>query len=162
MFLSNKVHTNKLVLHSELMIFIRYEDNEYCFMHYIQGNVIFYSIHAIFDEELFSKCTDFHIKEYKLYNKLLDKISPEIDLSAPDPSGKGGPAPAPTLHTSIPPIQNSSPTHSSLPSLSYKSISPLPIPRFKKPTIEIEENDNVDSDVEMQPPSSQQPLQPAL
>ena len=29
-------------MHSELMIFIRYEDNSYRFIHYTQGNVIFY------------------------------------------------------------------------------------------------------------------------
>jgi len=36
----------------------------------------------------------------------LDKISLEIELSAPDPSGKDGPAPVSTTYTLIPPIQN--------------------------------------------------------
>ena len=43
--------------------------------------MVFCFTHAIFYEELFSKCTDSHVKEYKLYNKLLDKISIEIKLS---------------------------------------------------------------------------------
>ena len=35
------------------MIFIRYENNGYCFMHYIQENIIFHFTYAIFDERLF-------------------------------------------------------------------------------------------------------------
>ena len=49
MFLPSEVCTNKLVLYSELMIFIGYENNSYCFMYYIQA------------------------KQCKLYNKLLKK-----------------------------------------------------------------------------------------
>jgi len=139
MFFSSEVHTNKLAPHSELMIFIGYEDNEYHFMYHTQENIIFCSTHAIFDERLFSKYTNFHIKEHKLYNKLLDKISPETELSVPDSSRKDEPAPVPTPHISIPPIQNNLLTCSFLPSLSYKSISPLSTPRLKKPTVEIEE-----------------------
>jgi len=75
------------------MIFIRYEDNGYCFICYVQGNIIFCSTYAIFDEELFSKCTDFLLKEYKLYDKLLDKISPETKLLMPNSSEKDKPAP---------------------------------------------------------------------
>jgi len=41
--LSNKVCTNKLILCSELMIFIGYKNNSYRFICYIQENVIFYS-----------------------------------------------------------------------------------------------------------------------
>jgi len=152
-FLPSEVHANKLVPHSELMIFIGYKDNRYHFICHTQGNIIFHSTHAIFNEELFLKCTDSHTKECQLYDKLLDKISPEIELSVPDPSGKARPAPVPTPHTPIPPIQNNSPTCSSLPFLSYKSISPLSTPRFKKPTVKIEEDDDVDSNVEMQQPS---------
>ena len=73
----------------------------------------------------------------------------------PDSSRKDGPAPVPIPHTPIPPIQNNSPTHSSLPFLSYKSIFFLPILRFKKPIVKIEENDNIDSNVEIQLPSPQ-------
>ena len=66
------------------MIFIRYENNGYCFICYVQGNIIFCSTYAIFNEELFSKCTDFLLKEYKLYDKLLDKISLETKLLMPN------------------------------------------------------------------------------
>jgi len=72
-FLSNKVHTNKLASHTELMIFIRYENNGYCFMHHIQENVISHFTHIIFNEEFFSKCINSYTKEYKLYEKLFDK-----------------------------------------------------------------------------------------
>ena len=143
MFLSSKVNVNKLVLCSKLMIFIGYKNNVYCFICHIQENIIFHSTHAIFDEGLFPKCTDFHAKEYKLYNKLLDKISLETKLSVSDPSGNDGPALVSTLHISISPIQNNSPTHSSLSSLCYKSMSPLLTLRFKKPIVEIEEDDDV-------------------
>ena len=88
----------------------------------------------------------------------MDKISSETKSSIPDPSRKDGPALAPTPHISIPPIQNSPSIYFSSPFLSYKSISSPPTPRFKKPTIEIEENDVVDSDVEIQLPNPQQPL----
>ena len=70
--------TNKLVLCSELMIFIGYKNNSYCFMCYIQGNIIFHSTYTIFDKKLFPKYTNSHIKEHKLYDKLLDKISLEM------------------------------------------------------------------------------------
>ena len=155
MFLSSEVHANKLVPHSELIIFIRYENNKYCFICYIQRNIIFYSTHAIFNEEIFLKYTDSHIKECKLYDKLLNKISLETESLVPNSSGKARLALVPTSHTPIPPIQNNSSTCSSLPSLFYKSISPLPTPKFKKPTVEIEEDDNFNSDVEIQPPSPQ-------
>ena len=89
------------------------------------------------------------MKEYKLYNNLLNKISPETESSMPDTFGKDGPAPVPISHISIPLIQNNPLTHSSSSSLSYKSLSLSPTLGSKKPTIEIEENDNVDSDVEI-------------
>jgi len=67
-YLLNEVCTNKLVLYSELMICIKYKDNIYCFICHAQGNVIFCSIHVIFDEEFFFKYTGSHAKEYKLYD----------------------------------------------------------------------------------------------
>jgi len=82
-----------LYLYSKLMIFIGYENNSYWFMCHTQENVILHSIHAIFNEKFFSKYTNFHVKEHKLYNKLLDKISPETELLMPEPSSKDGPAP---------------------------------------------------------------------
>jgi len=120
-FLPIEIHANKLTSHSELMIFIRYEDNRYCFIHHTQGNIIFCSIHVIFDEELVSKYTKSHAKEHKLYNELLNKTSLETKLLVPNSSGKDGPAPV-----SIPSIQNNSSTCSSSHSLSYKSISSPP------------------------------------
>jgi len=145
----------KFVPYSGLIIFIGYENNSYYFIRYILENIIFCSIYAIFDEELFPKYTNSHTKEHKLYNKLLDKISLETELLVSDLSGKNGPALVPIPHTPISPIQNNSPTCSSLPSLSYKSISLLPTLKSKKPIVEIEEEEEVDSDVEMQPLSSQ-------
>ena len=144
------------------MIFIRYKDNGYCFICYTQGNIIFCSTYTIFDKKLFPKYTDSHIKEHKLYDKLLDKISSEIELSASSSSKKDGPTLIPILHIFIPLIQNNLPTYSSLPSLSYKSPSLTSTTKSKKPTIEIEEDDNVNSDVEIQPLSPQQTLQSVL
>jgi len=97
-----------------------------------------------------------------LYNELLNKISPEIELSISSPSGKDRLAPVPILHTYIPSIQDNPPTYSSSPFLSYKSLSPSPTLGSKKSIVEIEENDNVDSNIEMQTLSSQQSLQPTL
>jgi len=73
-FLSDEVCNNKFILCSELMIFIRYKDTGYCFMHHTQENVIFHSTHTIFNEEFFSKYTNSCVKEHKSYNKLLNKI----------------------------------------------------------------------------------------
>ena len=49
---------------------------------YIQVNIIFHSIYTIFNKKFFPKYTDFYTKKYKLYNKLLDKISSEAKLLA--------------------------------------------------------------------------------
>ena len=137
------------------MIFIRYEDNGYYFVCYTQGNIICCSTHAIFDKRLFSKCTDSYAREHKLYDKLLDKTSSETELLVPNPSGKDGPAPIPIPHTSISPTPNNLPTHSPSSLLSYKSTSSLLTPGFKKLIVDIEENGDIDTDVEMQPPSPQ-------
>ena len=127
-FLPSKVHANKIVLYSELMVFIGYKNNGYCFICYIQGNIIFHSTHTIFDKELCSKCTNSHAKEYKLYNKLLNKNSPEIVLSVSGSSEKDRSAPVP-----IPSIQNNSSTHFSLPFLFYKFLFSLPTLKSRKP-----------------------------
>ena len=82
--------------------------------------VFFCSTYAIFNEKLFFQCTDSCAKEYKLYNKLLDKISPETELTVPGPSRKDGPAPVPILSISIPLILHN-PPHSPSLTLSYKS-----------------------------------------
>jgi len=62
-YLPNEVQANKLTLCSELMIFIGYEDNGYRFMHHIQGNIIFHSTQAIFDEGHFPKRPNSHSGE---------------------------------------------------------------------------------------------------
>ena len=99
----------------------------------------FCSTYTIFDKELFPKCTDSYTKEYKLYNKLLNKISPEIELLVPGPSRKNRPTPIPILHISIPSIQNNPPTHFLSPSLSYKFSFLLLTPRSRKLIVEIKE-----------------------
>jgi len=89
-FLSNKVCANKLVPYSELIIFIRYNENGYCFICHIQENIIFHPIDAIFNKEFFSKYADSHVKECKLYDKL-DKINLKTGFSASEPSNEDGP-----------------------------------------------------------------------
>ena len=131
-------------------------------MHYTQGNTIFCSTYTIFDKELFPKYTNFYTREYKLYNKLLDKTSLETKLLVSNFSGKDRPALVPIPHTPIPPIQNNSLTYSPSPSLSYKYIF-LPLTsRPKKPIVEIEEINNVDSDIEIRPLNPQWPFQSDL
>jgi len=117
MFLPNKIHANKLTLYSKMMIFIGYKNKCYHFMHYTQGNMIFCSTYVIFDEKFFHKYTNSYIKEYKLYDKLLDRISLEIESSVPEPSGENRLALVFIPHIYICPIQNNSFPHSSL--LSY-------------------------------------------
>ena len=134
-FLPIEICVNKLALHSE---FIGYKDNRYHFMHHIQENTIFYSTHAIFDEGLFPKCTNSHAKECKLYDELFDKISLEIESLVSNSSEKNRPTLVPILHKPISPIQNNPPTHSHL-------LTPEP----KKPMVEIEEANNVNSNIEI-------------
>ena len=104
------------------MIFIGYNNNEYCFIHHIQENNIFCSTHTIFDEGLFPKCTNSYTKEHKLYDELLDKTSPEIESLVSNSSEKDRPAPVSIPHTPISSIQNNSSTYSPLPSLSLISL----------------------------------------
>jgi len=76
-------------------------------------------------------------------------------LLAPNPSEEDGPAPVLILHTPIPPIQDNPPIYSLSSSLSYKSTFSPCILGSKKPTVEVEETNNVDSNIEMQPSSPQ-------
>jgi len=105
MFLPNKIHANKLALYSKMMVFIGYKGKCYHFMHYTQGNMIFCFTYTIFDEKFFHKYTNSCIKEYKLYDKLLDRISLEIELSVPEPSGENRLALVFIPHIHICPIQ---------------------------------------------------------
>ena len=127
-----------------------------------QENIIFHSIDAIFDEGLFSKYTNSYTKEYKLYNEVLNKISLETELLVSDSFRKDKPALVPISHISIPPIQNNTSTYSLLSFPFYKSASFPFTSGSRKPIVEIEETNNIDSDIEMQLSSSQQPLQPIL
>jgi len=115
-------------------------------MYYIQGNIIFHSTYTIFNKKFFSKYTDSYTKKYKLYNNLLNNISPETKLLVLGPSNKNRPIPVPILYTPISPTQNNPPTHFSLPSLSLSLLSSL-VP--KMPIVEIENVNDVDSDVEI-------------
>ena len=150
------------MLYSGLIIFIGYENNEYCFICHTQENIIFYSIYTIFDKKLFPKYTNSHAKECKLYDELLDKTSLETELLAPNSSEKDEPALVLIPHTPIPPIQDNSLIYFLSPSLSYKSTFFPYTLGSKKPTVEIEETNDVDSNVEMQLSSPQWLLQPVL
>jgi len=138
-----------LVLYSKLIIFIRYDNNSYCFIYYTQENLIFYSIHAIFDQEFFSKCTDSHIEKCKLYDRLLNKISLETELLVLRSSSKNRLTLLYILLTSIPSIQNNSSTHSCPLSLFYKSLSPSSLLVPKNSIVKVKEINNIDSDIEM-------------
>ena len=83
-------------------------------------------------------------------------------MSVFDSSRKDRSAPVSIPYTSILLIQNNPSTYSFLSFLSYKFISFSLTSGFKKLIIEIEENDNVNSNIEIQLLSSQQSLQPAL
>jgi len=110
-YLPNEVRTNKLILRSELMIFIGYEDNGYRFICHIQGNVIFHSTQAIFDEGHFPRCPSSHPREQTPPGKLI----PEIESSASRPSGVNEPAPTPFPPTPAYPRPFTSPIPPNLP-----------------------------------------------
>ena len=63
--------------------------------------------------------------------------------------GKDRPAPVSIPHIFISSIQNNPPTHSPLPSLSYKSPFPLPTLESKKSIVEIYKIDNISSNIEI-------------
>jgi len=153
-YLSNEVYTNKLTLCSELMIFIGYKDNGYRFICHTQGNVIFCSTQAIFDEEHFPRCPSSHPREQMPPGRL----TPEIELSAPRPFGVDKPAPTsfpPTPahpRSSTPPIPPNLPTHSE----SLSPSPPLTLP--KQSSVKIKEvEDDEDEDIEMHSPSPPPP-----
>jgi len=136
------------------MIFIGYKDNGYRIIRHTQGNVIFHSIQAIFDEGHFPRCPSSYPREQMPPGRLI----PEIELSAPRPSGVDEPAPAPFPPTPAhprpftPPILSNLPTHSESPSPSPPLTSP------KQSSVKIEEVEDVeDEDVEMHSPSPSSP-----
>jgi len=131
------------------MIFIRYEDNGYRFICHTQGNVIFCSTQAIFDEGHFPRCPSSHPREQMPPGRL----TPEIESSAPRPFGVDKPAPTPAHpRSSTPPIPPNLPTHSESLSLS----PPLTLP--KQSSVKIKEvEDDEDEDIEMHSPSPPPP-----
>jgi len=153
-YLPNEVHANKLTLRSELMIFIGYKDNGYRFIYHTQGNVIFRSTQAIFDEGHFPRCPSSYPREQMPPGRL----TPEVESLVPGPFGVDESAPTPFLPTpahprlSTPPIPPNLPTHSE---------SPSPSPLLTPPkwfSVKIEEvEDDEDEDVKMNPPSSSPP-----
>ena len=156
MYLPNEVCANKLTPGSELMIFIGYEDNGYRFIRHTQENVIFCSTQAIFDKGHFPRCPSSHPREQTSPGRL----TPEIESSAPGPSGVDEPAltsfPLTPVHSrpSTPPIPPNFPTHSESP-----SPSPPLIPS-KQSLVKIEEVEDVeDEDVEMLSPPKTSPSQ---
>jgi len=136
------------------MIFIRYEDNSYRFICHIQGNVIFHSTQAIFDEGHFPRCPSSYPREQTPPGRLI----PEIESSAPRPSGVDEPAPTPFPPTPAhprpptPPIPPNLPTHSESPSPS------LPLTPPKWSSVKIEDVEDIgDEDVKMHSPSPPSP-----
>jgi len=75
-------------------------------------------------------------------------------LLVPKCSRKDKLVPVSISHTFILPIQNNPPHFSSLPSLSYNFPSLLSLSVPKKPIVEVEEVDNINSNVKMQSLSS--------
>jgi len=153
-YFPNEVHANKLTPRSELMIFIRYENNSYRFIHHTQGNVIFRSTQAIFDEEHFPKCPSSHPREQMPPGRLI----PEIELSAPGPSGVDEPAPTLFPPTPAHPRPFTSPIPPNLPTYSESPFPSSPLTPPKWSSVKIEEvEDDEDEDVEMHSPSSPPP-----
>jgi len=149
-YLPNEVCTNKLTPCSELIIFIGYEDNSYRFIRHTQGNVIFRSTQAIFDERHFPRYPSSHPREQTPPGRL----NPKVESSAPGPFGVDEPTPTPFPpipiypRLSTPPIPPNLPTHSESPSPSP------PLTPSKQSSVKIEEvEDDEDEDVEMHPSS---------
>jgi len=153
-YLPSEVRANKLTPCSELMIFIGYEDNGYRFIRHTQGNAIFRSTQAIFDEGHFPRCLSSCPREQIPPGKL----TPEIELSAPEPFGVDKPAPTPFPPT---PVHPRPPTPPIPPNLLTHSESPSPSPPLtppKRSSVKIEEVEDVeDEDVEMHSPSPPPP-----
>jgi len=145
-YLPNEVYTNKLTLYSELMIFIRYENNSYRFICHMQGNVIFRSTQAIFDKGYFSKCPSFYPRKQMPPGRL----TPKIESSVPRPFGVDEPAPILFPPTPVYPRPSTSPISSNLPTHS-ESLFPSPLLTLLKwSLVKIEEvEDDEDEDVEM-------------
>ena len=89
----------------------------------------------------------------------MDKISSDIELSISESFSKDKPTLVSILYTPISLIQNNPPPFFSLLSLFYKSLFLSSLPMSKIPTIEVEEINNINSDIKIQPLSYQKLLQ---
>jgi len=153
-YLPNEVRANKLTSRSELMIFIGYEDNSFRFICHTQGNVIFHSTQAIFDEGHFPRCPLSYPREQMPPGRLI----PEIELSAPGPSGIDEPAPTLFLPTPTHPRPFTPPIPPNLPTYSESPSSSLLLTPPKRSSVKIKEVEDVeDEDVEMHSPSPSPP-----
>ena len=85
----------------------------------------------------------------------MDKISSETELSVSDPSEKKWTCFSSHSTYIISSIQNNPSTCSFLPSLSYKSLSLSSILESKKLIVEIEEDNNIGSNIKIQALSPQ-------
>jgi len=154
-YLPNEVHANKLTPRSELMIFIGYKDNGYRFICHIQGNVIFHSTQAIFDEGHFSRCLSSHSREQTPPSRLI----PEIESSAPEPFGVDKPAPTPFPPTPAHPRPFTPSIPPNLPTYS-ESLSPSPpLTSPKQFSVKIEEVKDVEMHFLSPSPSKASPSQ---
>jgi len=137
------------------MIFIGYKDNGYRFICHIQGNVIFHSTQAIFDEEHFSRCLSSHSREQTPPSRLI----PEIESSAPEPFGVDKPAPTPFPPTPAHPRPFTPSIPPNLPTYS-ESLSPSsPLTSPKQFSVKIEEVKDVEMHFLSPSPSKASPSQ---
>jgi len=136
------------------MIFIGYEDNGYRFIRHTQENATFRSTQAIFDEGHFPRCPSSHSREQIPPGRL----TPEIELSTPEPFGVDEPTSIPFPPT---PAHPRPPTPLIPPNLPTHSESPSPSPLLtppKRSSVKIKEVKDVeDEDVEMHSPSPPPP-----
>ena len=131
------------------MIFIGYEDNGYRFIRHIQGNLIFHSTQAIFDEGHFPRYPLSHPREQMPPGRLIL----EIESLVPGPSGVDEPAPTPFPPTPAHPRPFTPPIPPNL-STHLESLSPSPpLTSPKWSSVKIEEV----KDVEMHSPSPSPP-----
>jgi len=153
-YLPNEVCAKKLTPRSELMIFIGYEDNGYRFIHHTQGNVIFHSTQAIFDEGHFPRCPSSHPREQTPPGRLI----PEIESLAPGPFGVDKPAPTLFPLTPAHPRPFTPPISPDLPTCSESPSPSPPLTPPKRSSVKIEEvEDNEDEDVKIYSPSLSPP-----
>jgi hypothetical protein len=143
MFLPDEIRKNKLSARSELMLFLGYDGSNYQFMRHLNGNVVFVSPHAIFDETYFPKCPsskptnlEKQINEETTRHSSPDKPNDAIDLddlfgpSYPHDPPPGPPPQPPHHHNPPSPPRPPSPR---LPSPTPGPSRPKQFPQKEKP-----------------------------